>query len=166
MMLGRAVYRTRQFASYALGGRGAVDDGIALAALPPALGALYLSMEPVARRHHLAVYRRLRAMGCDNPELLAAALLHDLGKGRVSPLARTAYVLASHAGEWLVRGLAGDGQRGWRALYRLAHHPALGAALVEAAGGSPRLVWLIAMHQRRDIEDPDLRLLQAADEAS
>jgi hypothetical protein len=123
-------------------------------------------MDPAARRHHLAVYRRLRAQGCDNSEVLAAALLHDIGKGRVSPLDRTAYVLASRIGPGFVRWLAGDGRRGWRALYRLAHHPALGAALVQAAGGSARLVWLIAHHQRRDLDDRDLQLLREADEAS
>ncbi|MCS6801716.1 MAG: HD domain-containing protein [Chloroflexota bacterium] len=166
MTLGRAVYRTRQFAAYTLGGWGKVDDASAVAALPPPLAALFRSMDAAARRHHLAVYRRLRARGCDTPEVLAAALLHDIGKGRVSPLERTAYVLASRVGPWLVRRLAGDGRRGWRALYRLAHHPAIGAALVQAAGGSERVVWLIANHQRRDVRDRDLQLLREADEAS
>lgn len=165
-MVGRALYRTRQFAVYTLGGLRAVNDESATAVLPPALAALFRTMDPAARRHHLAVYRRLRARGCDNAEVLAAALLHDIGKGRVSPLDRTAYVLASRLGPAFVRWVAGDGRRGWRALYRLAHHPALGAALVEAAGGSARLVWLIAHHQRRDLDDRDLQLLREADEAS
>ncbi|GIW07208.1 MAG: hypothetical protein KatS3mg060_2013 [Dehalococcoidia bacterium] len=166
MTVARVVYRTRQFAAYTLGRFGEVDDALAVAALPPALAALYRTMDPAARRHHLAVYRRLRASGCDNPDVLAAALLHDIGKGRVSPVERTVYVLASRVGPWLAHWLAGDGRHGWRALYRLAHHPTLGAALVRAAGGSERLVWLIANHQRRDWDDRDLRMLQAADEAS
>ncbi|MFN8532245.1 MAG: HD domain-containing protein [Dehalococcoidia bacterium] len=165
MTVGRAVYRTRQFAQYALGGAAPVDDGAVRAVLPAALATIFLGMDPASQRHHLAVFRRVVAAGCDDPDVVAAALLHDLGKGRVSPLDRTAWVLLERT-PWLASRLAGDGRRGWTALYRLAHHPAIGAAQVGAAGGSDRLVWLIANHQRNDLDDPGLRILRAADDES
>jgi len=63
------------------------QTGIELAQsiLSPALLALFLEMQPAEINHSLEITRRLIASGETDPDLLAAALLHDVGKSR-SPL--------------------------------------------------------------------------------
>src|SRR5579862_6592461 len=58
------------------------DDRTILAqTLPPGGRALFATMTLNDQRHSLTVYRALRARDCADPEMLAAALLHDSGKG-------------------------------------------------------------------------------------
>src|SRR5258708_36958991 len=59
----------------------AADHAILEQTLPPAGRALFAAMAANDQRHSLAVYRALRARGCDDAGLLAGALLHDRGKG-------------------------------------------------------------------------------------
>src|SRR5947209_1277881 len=59
----------------------AADRAIVEQTLPPAGQALFTAMAANDQRHSLAVYHALRARGTDDAELLAAALLHDSGKG-------------------------------------------------------------------------------------
>ncbi|GIW10179.1 MAG: phosphohydrolase [Dehalococcoidia bacterium] len=165
MNLGRVLYRTRQFAQYTLAARPDTPP-VVEALLSPSLAALFRAMDPASQRHHLRVLARLQGAGVTEPDALAAALLHDVGKGRISPLVRAVYVLARWLAPGLPAWLGGNGRRGWPAMYRLVHHATLGAALVAAAGGSPRVVWLIAHHQRHDLDDPVLQALAAADDAS
>src|SRR3954454_2831789 len=63
--------------------------------LPPAGRALFATMSRNDQRHSLTVYRSLRVRRCDDADLLAAALLHDVGKGagRVPLWARPPVVL-------------------------------------------------------------------------
>src|SRR5260370_20781844 len=60
----------------------AADRAILEQTLPPAGRALFSAMAAHYQRHSLAVYRALRARGCDDAGLLAAALLHDHAHGR------------------------------------------------------------------------------------
>jgi hypothetical protein len=164
VILDRALYRTRQFVRYSNGRE--ADDGAAREILPPRLFALFRSMDGGGRRHHLAVYQRLRQLGVRDPDELAAALLHDVGKGRVSPVTRAIYVVATRVWRGAPQALAGPGGRWWPAMRRLWRHPELGARQVAGSGGSPRLVWLIANHQRTDLDEPALKRLQDADDHS
>ena len=152
---------------------GQVDEAersAALHELPAAARTAFLALPPAYQRHHLTVYRRLRAAGCRDRDLLAAALLHDIGKvegcRRVQLWQRAAVVLLRPWPALLAR-LSAAPAPAWRyGFYLHAHHPALGAARAAALGCSPRTVALIAAHGATRADSPDLTLLQAADDAA
>jgi hypothetical protein len=160
----RAVYRARQFFG-AL--RPSVDEQAwqqASALLGDGERRLFLSMTPRDQQHCLAVYRWLADRGESDRELLAAALLHDAGKGRIALWHRVAFVVLHTGAPWLLRRVAvsGDGD-GWRqVMYRCLHHEPLGAELARAAGSSPAVCALISANT----DDPRLAALKAADEAN
>lgn len=132
----------------------AADRAILDATLPVAGRALFATMSRNDQRHSLTVYRALHATGCDDAELLAAALLHDSGKGsgRVRLWVRPPLVLLRAFAPGLLRRLTREPPPGrrvawWRrALYNAWHHAAIGADLAAQAGLSPRTVELIRTH--------------------
>lgn len=145
----RALYRIGQGLRALSAGLRPTDDQQAQALLAPPLYALYRTMRRAERQHSLRVLADLRAEGYDQPELLAAALLHDVGKSR-APFTIPEKVLVV-----LARALAPERAAAWgrgpaRGLRRpfavSAQHPAWGAEIVAAAGGSPLLVELIRRH--------------------
>ena len=73
------------------------EDYKEVAALLPTTAALSLfrTMSPADQQHSLRVCRRLKTRGCSDVDMLAAALLHDIGKaeGRVPFWTRPAIVL-------------------------------------------------------------------------
>ena len=152
--LGAARYRVYQvWRSLAARPLDSDDQDILTAALPEAGRALFATMTLNDQRHSLTVYRALRAHGCDDPDLLAAALLHDSGKGsgRVPFIARPAVVLlrayAPRTLGWLARS-----PRPWfrRPFYYASHHASIGADLAARAGLSERTVTLIRTHHQPD----------------
>jgi putative nucleotidyltransferase with HDIG domain len=96
------------------------------------------------------VYQALRAQGETHPDLLAAALLHDVGKARF-PLyvwERVLIVLAERfLPGWAARW--GDARpESWRRPFVVARqHPEWGAEMVARRGGSALLVDIIRRHQ-------------------
>lgn len=126
---------------------------------------------PVHDQAHLCrVYRALRDDGMDDPDLLTAALLHDLGKidaggrSQVRLVDRIARVVIARVAPPLLRRLARLPAPGWRRGLALAvHHPALGAERAADLGCSDRTCWLIAHHHDTATADADLRRLIAAD---
>lgn len=100
--------------------------------------------------HAIRVLHCLRDAGYNHPDLLAAALLHDVGKSRcpLSAWDRTVIV----AGEALVPrrvkqwGL-GSGDSWRRPFVARARHPEWGAEMATAAGSRPAVIELIRRHQ-------------------
>ncbi len=129
------------------------DRAILATTLPEAGRKLFATMTLNDQRHSLTVYRALRERHCEDPDLLAAALLHDSGKGsgRVPFIARPAVVLlrafAPRALAWLART-----PRQWfrRPFYYAIHHAGIGADLAARAGLSERAVTLIRTHHQPD----------------
>jgi hypothetical protein len=167
MSWARAAYRSRQFFGALRARVGEGERSEVAANLTPAEQALFFSMEVSDQRHALDAFRIVKANGRRDASLLAAALLHDVGKGRISVWQRVVFVLLKAVSPQLLRRLASDGGRGWRgALARSLDHAERGAALAEAAGSTPETVRLIRLHRTPAGDDVALAMLQAADEAS
>ncbi|TMD68035.1 MAG: hypothetical protein E6I91_05425 [Chloroflexi bacterium] len=87
-----------------------------VAALLPTVAALSLfrTMTPADQQHSLRVCRRLQARGCKDKDMLAAALLHDVGKaqGRVPFWTRPAIVLGKKLAPHLLTRLVTYPEKG------------------------------------------------------
>ena len=107
----------------------------------------------------------------DQTPLVKAALLHDVGKSRVSlPLwGRPAAVLLKAFAPGLyrdssVRGEAADAPRLCQYVYLHRFHPRIGAEMLAAAGTEPEVVDLVRRHHSPSPADPkSLTLLRKAD---
>ena len=144
------VYRASQTFRILLAKPGSEDLALAEEHLPPPLTELFDQMSPADQAHGLRVLRSLLARGEGDPNLLAAALLHDVGKSQVQLQLweRILIVLAS----WLTPGRSrrwGEGKlTSWRRPFVIAlHHPTWGAEMIRQAGGSEKLVTLVLRHQ-------------------
>jgi putative nucleotidyltransferase with HDIG domain len=121
------------------------------------------------RRHVLEVHTRLVESGYTDPDLLRAALLHDIGKagerGRVGTPHRVVRVLLRRVHPELVGRIAARLSTS-NGLYLAEHHATLGAEIARNAGVSARCCWLIEQHERciESVSDPLLLALIAADE--
>lgn len=118
--------------------------------LTPAQEALFRRMPRYDQRHSLGVVHTLRNAGYNQPDLLAAALLHDVAKssGSLQLWHRVAIVLLeAFAPRWLA-WLARAAEPGhWRhPFYAHRVHPEIGARWAAEAGCSPLTVRLIAHH--------------------
>jgi hypothetical protein len=129
---------TRFFGSLRPGGPPPADEAWARDALLPGEVALWERMSGADRRHAIGVARRAEAaLGAPaDRRVLAAALLHDVGKvdSRLGPARRAVATLAGMAG-------GHDAARRWRArsgpvgrVGRYLCHDAIGADLLAAAG--------------------------------
>lgn len=146
----------------------------AIHVLTPKARALFRRQAASDQRHALAVYDALRQAGHIEPQLLAAALLHDVGKVAIrsefSAWLRAVVVLlrrfAPRLLAWLIEGESQDGWR--RPFVAYVHHPEIGARWAQEAGCSPLTVALIRRHEERQAdcqteEERCLAALQAAD---
>ena len=165
-MISRLSYRARQFRRTLAPGITANDLHEAESALGEDLYALFAAMQPADQRHCIDVYRRLRAEGEDDPDVLAAALIHDAGKGgesarRIRTWHRVAYVILDTLPPAALDRIArGDG-----GLAHLHRHGEATIRLVRSAGASERLTGLLEVMEAGRRDDPQAARLLAADDA-
>ena len=168
MSVDRIFYRARQFWHTLTGKLSHRNWEEVHSTLAPDPLALFMEMSDPEQTHGFRVYRRLKAEGYQDPDLLAAALLHDVGKNR-SPLAvweRVWIVVASSIFSQSSKQNTSPARGDDRHPMTVAkHHPAWGAEMAFQRGASPTTVWLIRNHERQDfkgIEDTSrLRMLKA-----
>lgn len=176
------VYRTRQFWNAFRATPGVQDIELARGILPPTLLSLFLKLQPGEQVHSLKLCKELANQGHNSQDLLAAALLHDVGKILV-PLAlwqRVWIVLAQallprQVEAWMepepLQTRPQQKYPRWRmALIASRLHPDWGAALAFEAGASPLTTWLIRNHALKEPQTGTpgelqlLRQLQALDD--
>jgi len=177
LTVARITYRLYQFWQAVTARPTAADLDQARQTLNPAQMALFGRLQASEQAHAANVLGRLAAQGETQPDLLAAALLHDVGKLR-APLhlwERVIIVLGqaffpARVKQW---GAAEQPQAGWRRAFIVARqHPAWGADLAREAGVSPLAEALIRRHQDllpaapTSLEDRLLARLQAVDDES
>ncbi len=145
--------------------------------LSPAQWALFTQLQPAEQAHAWRMLHRLLQQGENHPDLLVAALLHDVGKlrYRLNPLERAAVVLAQAiipgwAHRWgNLPAAHWEEMPGWRkAFVIIEHHAEWGAELAHQAGVSPLAEELIRQHhsllpQAAELENQLLQALWAAD---
>jgi hypothetical protein len=126
--------------------------------LAPGLRRLFWDQPDADQRHALECARAVAAAAPGRPELVEAALLHDVGKRR-SGLGVVGRVVAS------VLGMAGVARRGRVRAY-LEHGPR-GAAELAAAGAAPLTVAYARHHHAATppagVDPADWAVLRAAD---
>ena len=150
----------------------AVAQSEVSAQLTPAETTLFQQFSSSDQWHSYRVMKTLQAANHIHPDLLTAALLHDVGKTRVP--------LSVWERSWVVVGQViwpkktavwgQDAPLGWKRPFVVkAQHPAWGADMAAAAGSSELAVGLIRRHQDNVPEtavsemDRLLRHLQWAD---
>lgn len=145
----RARYRARQYAK-GLRARVTPEEAATVRALlTPAEQALFLTMQRRDQRHSLDLHRALAAEGATR-DALVAALLHDVGKGRLHDWQRVLFVLLEAVRPGLGRPLEAATGPAWRTgLWRLRHHARLGAERLAEVGTAPRVVEIVAAHTAR-----------------
>ncbi len=163
--LARARYRVSQFTRGLRPFLAPHEIEAARAHLSPAEFALFLDEDARDRRHSFALFEALRDQDASAAEL-TAALVHDVGKGRLQTWHRVAFVLLSAAAPGPARRVEAETGAGWRqALWRLRQHARLGAARLEAAGSEARVVELVRRHtDAPPSDDPELARFIARDD--
>jgi hypothetical protein len=124
--------------------------------LPTSAVALFQEMSAADQQHSLRVCRGLLARGCEERDLLAAALLHDVGKGRgrVPFWTRPVVVIGKLCAPRLLSRLAVYPRKGmtgpaWRCSLGYAwYHADVGAELATAAGLPEQAVLYIRTHHQ------------------
>lgn len=152
----RLFWRIRQFVRGITAHVDADEMLVVAHLLPKAALARFCALPLDAQRHSLNVLYTLYEAGWDDPDLAAAALLHDVGKVAgdaagvvLSPWLRSALVLLDVLAPNKMADLgADDPTQGWRyLLYVHREHPAMGASWAMQDGCSALSCWLIAHHQ-------------------
>ena len=158
-LLHRPLHLARRLAGSLVGGAPSTDDE-AWAAQHLLEGelALWLRMSDADRRHAIGVARRVDA-ALDGPgrPVLAAALLHDVGKVD-SRLSTPSRVVATVVG--LLAG--GRARKGHGRIARYLRHPEVGGRLLAEAGSDPLTVaWATEHHRPAGTWTVDRRIAEA-----
>lgn len=161
------MHRVRQLVAHVTARVRPEEAALVSRLLPAGAARLFDGMPVADRRHALDVAGRLIAGGHRDPDLLAAALLHDAAKGhRMRLWHRVGGVLLAAFAPGVLRRLADPSPRSWRHGFHLfLHHARLSAELATTAGASPRAAGFI----RGEAHGEDVQLLRAltvADDAS
>ncbi len=174
MTISRLSYRARQFRLAVCGPKRQIQSAALQPYLSPVQIVLFQRLQASEQTHAVRVLERLKKQGHAEPDLLAAALLHDIGK-ILSPLSiieRMAIVLGRRLFPAGVKRWGQGSPRGLRHAFAVAEqHPRWGADLAAQAGASSRTVDLIARHQEvrtgppRTQTERMLAALQAADDS-
>ena len=145
--IGAAVSRVRQFLA-AVRARVSDDEMAVLEQhLDPAQRDLFWEMSPIDQRHCLDVFNTLLRQGHSDPDLLRAALLHDVGKRGIRLCHRVAGVLLGAFWPTLLEKLAVNRPQSWLyGFYIYQYHADLSAELAARSGCSPSVVELIRGH--------------------
>lgn len=126
---------------------------------------LFDTLQASEKNHALTMVNKLLDQGESQPDLLVAALLHDIGKlrYRLNPFERAMIVIGqavmpAQAKSW---GSIPPGGRdhlpGWRKAFILAeHHAEWGAEMARLVGASPLTVELIRLHHSPPLIDPEI----------
>jgi putative nucleotidyltransferase with HDIG domain len=151
----RILYRARQFWRSVTLKTEQYDLERAQEQLNPAQLELFKKLPPADKLHALEVFYKLLKNGESQPDLLTAALLHDIGKlyYHLNPLERAMVVVVS---AWMPRfaqrlgAVPAQGWQtlpGWRKAFIVAeNHASWGAELSSQAGASTVVEALIRQH--------------------
>ena len=151
---------------------GAHLDHSTLNYLTPAQRERFLQLPEFDRQHLLRVANFLQKSGVDDPDVIVAGLLHDIGKvdgaRRVRLPDRVGKVLLKRFAPGMLQRVADGYPDGHcKGLALTVRHPEIGAEIARTLGCSERACWLIRNHEAEsDLGDANLALLQAADFAS
>ena len=161
------MHRVGQFVAHVRARVDPSEEALVERVLPPSAQALFREMPTADRRHGLDVAHRLLASGHDDRDVLAAALLHDAGKGhRLRLWHRVSGVLLEAVAPGTLGRLASADPRSWRYPFHLyLHHEAISAQMAVSAGCEPRTGDFIR-GQPRATDAPLQAALKAADDAS
>jgi putative nucleotidyltransferase with HDIG domain len=140
--------------------------------LSPAETSLFRQLPDSDQWHAYRVYRLLAANGYTDKDLLAAALLHDVGKAQVTLSAwdRSLAVLGERFAPQKAEEWGAAAETGWKRTFVIRkQHAEWGAQMAAQAGSSPLVIDLIRRHQDplpdgRSEADELLALLQWADD--
>jgi len=157
------VHRIRQFVSHVTARVDAAEERRAEAVLPVAARRLFSEMPVADRRHAMEVAAWLGSRGHGDPDLIAAALLHDVAKGRrMRVWHRIAGVVLAAVAPGVLRRIAtGDVRSPRYPFFLYLEHDRLSAEAAAAAGCSARTAAFI----RGDVSGSDLTLLAALRDA-
>ncbi len=171
-MISRLAYRSRQFRNSLLSSRKQIPGEALLDYLTPAQLSLFQQMQPSEQAHAYEMFKHLEITGQTDPDLLCAALLHDVGK-ILHPLSiydRVLIVIGRHLFPGAARRWAAGKPRGLGLPFVVAgQHAEWGAALATRAGATARTVELVRHHHDAPVLNPDshtqrlLAALQATD---
>jgi hypothetical protein len=131
--------------------------------LGPGLFPLFAGMQPADQRHCLDVYHLLREQRETEPHILAAALIHDAGKGgeaakHIRTWHRVLYVaLPGFVNSWLARFSKG--------FAHLRDHGDATIRLAREADAGDFVIELLQAMESHEADDPHVKMLLAADDA-